>query len=97
MELLRYVMHGKHNVVVRHHQSVRCGGWLLWGLWNLTSSILINPPLWILRISIALHNAEFNCLGYYYDNCLYILGSRILLLNPTLEDVLNPSRIELFC
>jgi hypothetical protein len=73
MELLRYVMHGKHNVVVRHHQSVRCGGWLLWGLWNLTSSILISPPLWILRMSIALHDAEFSCLGYHHDNCLTII------------------------
>ena len=26
MELLRYVMHGKHDVVVRHYQSVRRGG-----------------------------------------------------------------------
>ena len=55
VELSRYLMHGKHDVVIRHHQSVRCGGWLLWGVWNLTSSILIRTSLWTLCVSIALH------------------------------------------
>jgi hypothetical protein len=68
MELLRYVMHGKHDVVVRHHQSVRRGGWLLWGVWNLTSSILIRTPLWILRMSTVLQAAESSCLEHHHDN-----------------------------